>query len=207
MALAQSNDSPSQSAPEWLSFEVHREETDQILMAKTKRSDEKLKHSFKSVRKALQRRYRPPVAPRSPGQRVRPVPGQDPLSVRVLESNRRYIDLFGRKNVTKAVLSELRMCEPFARAVEDYIDAGFIGDEIRSNVLDKGEDIMAPGLTVAELLTALMTKHKKNGWIVQDIVNSVQYFRDCLAQARTGRGGRDDLGDPRPRRRRGGWGD
>lgn len=164
-------------------------------MAKTKRPDEKLKHSFKSVRKAIQKRYREPSPAQPPAQSIGPVLDQHLLNAAVLESNAAYIELFNAKNVTKTGISELKKCRSFMTTMEDYIESGFATDEIRFNVLDKNEEIMAPNLTVAGLLTALMTKQKKNGWIVQDIINSIEYLRDCPAAVRTRRDNSPGLPD------------
>lgn len=181
---------------QWVEFEVLEYEIDEIILAKRKRPDEELKHSFKAVRKGIEKYFREGVQKTS-GDKASNPKTRTRFNKEILGNNRRYTEQFKQSNITKEVVADLKKCVPFVRLMEEYIDEHFLEDEIESNVLNKKEEIMNDKLSLKDFLLALMTKQKKNGWIVQNILNSLDVLENCreetILKRKTRHKGRDRL--------------
>lgn len=167
---------------EWISLVMFEYEIDEIILGKRKRPDEELKHSFKAVRKGVERYYRLGKGVDKHTERARMKEIQEEFHKEVLENKKGYIQVFRQPNVTKEVVSNLKNCGPFARKMNEYIEEHFLREEIESNVLNKKEEIMSKRLSLEDFLLALMTKQKKNGWIVQHVLNSLGMLENCCEE-------------------------
>jgi hypothetical protein len=164
---------------EWINFIMFEYEIDEIILAKRKRPDEELKHSFKAVRKGIEKHFKMlrGVTFKSDLEHVKRV--KEEFNEQVLENNPVYIEHFARSNITKEVVADLKKCSSFVTHMNEYIQNHFLREEIEVNVLFKKEEIMSKKLTLKDFLLALMTKQKKNGWIVQNVLNSLGVLENC----------------------------
>ena len=167
------------NSPKWVGLSVSEHETNEILMAKQKRDDEKLKHAFKMIRKAMKAHFRERMMDEHPDEIGSNKQFREKFDEEVLESNAAYVEAFHQSYITKTNLASLKNCRKFVDWMSDFIEHRFLLKEIRRNVIDKGEEIMKPGLTPREFISFLMTKKKKTGWILQDIINSIELLEDC----------------------------
>jgi hypothetical protein len=178
------NDNPQQSERvlengKWIPVTIFEYEIDEIILAKRKRPDEELKHSFKAVRKGIEKNYKLNFMRDSKQSKLDTHDIRNHFNANVLQNNAKYIGNFKQSNITKEVVADLKKCDIFMEYMNDYIQSYFIKDEIENNVLNKKEEIMNESLCLKEFLLALMTKQKKNGWIVQNILNSLDVLENC----------------------------
>lgn len=97
----------------------------------------------------------------------------------ILQGDPQSIKLFRSSNITKEVVSFLKNNKIFLAKIQEYIASSFVTDEILANGSNKKEEIMRDDLTFEGFMLALMTKQKKNGWIVQNILNSLEVVQHC----------------------------
>ena len=171
---------PYSSHKVWLSFEVREFEIDEILMAKRKRPDEELKHSFKSIRKGILKDFN---QSKNKGKCYDNTYQKKQKKKKFLEEifreNPEDIAIFQNTNITKEVVSKLKKCKGFTSKMKEFVETRFIIDEIDSNIWNKKEEIMSKELSLKSFMLVLMTKQKKNGWMVQNILNSLEVVENC----------------------------
>ena len=144
--------SPEEHSAQWVKVEVHKFEVDDILLAKQKRQDQLLKHSYRVLRKALQSRAR--CGSKSKHDCLPP-------------------------NITKRMVADQKKCKSFADPVKQYAELGLLRQELLQNVLHKHEKIMDRSLSLQSFMRELMSKQKKQGWLLQDILNSMHVLAHC----------------------------
>lgn len=162
-------------------FIVREYEIDEIILAKRKRTDEKLKHSFRAVCLGIKQKVRKDVQIRGNGQ-INAAEMNLKLTRAVFGKKSNFDWVFeskNKQNITKTLIDEIKKCGGFARKMNEYIYQDLIKDEIENNILNKSEKIMNSDLTCKGFLTLLMTKTKKNGWILQNSLNSIDEFLNC----------------------------
>ena len=157
----------------WACVSLREFEVDEILLAKRKRSDEKLKHGFKAFRKKFRANFR-----------LEKQLGQSEDVEKLIEGEifghdadlgKKFRDL----NITKEIVSALKKSRPLVRHMRKYIRSRYLLDEIDVNVLKKDEDFLLKSRGIGDFLLTLMTKQKKQGWILQNILNALEELEHC----------------------------
>ena len=169
------------AAAGWVKFSVHEYEIDEIVLAKRKRTDEKLKHSFRAVCLGIKQNLKANLAHDSP-EKANAAEINLQLTKRVFGRKKKFEWVFENKkkqNITKNLIDEIKRCKNFVREMDKYVYREFLKDEIQNNILNKKEKIMNSDLCCKSFLTLLMTKTKKNGWILQNSMNSLDEFLNC----------------------------
>lgn len=152
---------PSCTPGDWLEIALYKNEIFQVLLAKTKRKDEKLKHSFKAFRKAVRSLYRRRAKSQITQYNQSMFPGHRQLYTELLESDPVLIKAFNMRNVTKRSIKRLKSCQSFVRALESLVFTRLLKDQIIVNVLHKSIKVFTPNMGVETFLRNLMTKQKK----------------------------------------------
>ena len=184
----------NEESSDWIEINVKEFEIDEILLAKRKRPDEELKHCFKALRKRVEKdinkeleeeerqleeknskNKKEIVAKESKGKlKIKKEKIMEKFNFETSE-----FELYESKNITKSAISILKENKKFITVVRKYINEDFLIDEIKNNVLKKTEEIMNKQLRLEQFLKTMMTKQKKNGWILQNILNSLDAFETC----------------------------
>ena len=170
-----------ENSDNWIQFTMREYEIDEIILAKRKRPDEELKHSFKAVRKGIDKIFKEKEEVDSDSEKPEKFVKKD-VSLEIFEMKPGLAKKYKNPNITKEVVANLKKCKKFVKCMNEYIGNFFLKEEIANNVINKQEEIMKKNLTLKEFLLALMTKQKKNGWIVQNILNSLDVLENCTEQ-------------------------
>ena len=155
-------------------FEGNDFEVDEVLCAKRKRGDEGLKHCFKAIRKGIFRVYR---EANKTGTQLTVL--KEEFHGKVFGSDDKMKAYFRENNITKETISNLKRCVRFEELSESYKSNNFLRDQVRRNILDKKEEILSKNMTFEAFAKVLLDKQKKHGWILQNILNSIEMYDAC----------------------------
>ena len=180
----------------WIQFTMREYEIDEIILAKRKRPDEELKHSFKAVRKGIDKMFKEKMLIDSESE------NNEKNTNNLFEDNPDLAIKYKNPNITKEVVANLKKCDNFVEQMNNYIENSFLKDEIENNVINKQEEIMKKNLTLKEFLLALMTKQKKNGWIVQNILNSLDVLENCTEDTIMKKKGKKTKKEKKPKKKK-----
>ena len=158
----------------FLQFEATDYEVDDLLCAKRKRGDEGLKHCFKAIRKGIFNIYKL----------------EKPKHCNLGNLKEEFLNqMFGDKddikpyyrenNITKETISILKRCDKYNEKAEEYKRNYFLKDQVKRNILDKKEEILKMDLNFESFAKVLLDKQKKHGWILQNILNSIEMYDAC----------------------------
>lgn len=148
---------------------VREFELTEVLLAKVKRTDEVSKFIFKRICANVREEFRSTCMSADKAEIERQ------FNSEVLGSNPQFEKAFRNKNnVTKKNIIELKSCGAFLERMQRLIRGKILLDTIQSDVLAKNEKWLNSDLSLAEFFDILMKKTNKNGWIIQNILNSVE---------------------------------
>ena len=145
-----------------------------ILCAKKKRRDEMIKHCFKGIRKGLLAEFKE----------------NNYMSVKLMKKkflndmfikNSKLKENFLQINITNEIVQSLNKSTKFKNAVNKYQEGELIINQIKRNVLNKKEELAASKINFEEFVKVMVDKQKKHGWILQNIVNSIEIYQSCLS--------------------------
>lgn len=157
-----------------VNFQGNDFEIDEILCAKRKRGDEGLKHCFKAIRKGIFKVYR---EKNKSGRQLTLM--KDEFNDYVFGKDERMKGYFRENNITKETISNLKRCQRFEELSEGYKSDSFLKDQVNRNILDKKEEILSKNMTFEDFAKVLLDKQKKHGWILQNILNSIEMYDAC----------------------------
>jgi hypothetical protein len=166
----------------WIKLVVREYEIDEIILAKRKRSDEKLKHSYKPIYHGIKDQYERILKQNNEFKKLTPKQFNLKLTRYLFSNNTKFDCIYSKKskmNVTKKLIVNLKMNKRYVRMMNEYIHKKFMIDEIENNISNKIERIMEENLSYESFLNLLMTKVKKNGWLLQNSLNSLDEIINC----------------------------
>lgn len=165
----------------WVEIKISEFELNDILLAKRKRTDEKLKHSFKSIRrKIIPFFFKKKDRTRSNRIFKRNFENEkNKFFTYFFKSNKRLREMYKNERVTKKLVTSVKKCKKLLDFVKEYNMSEFLKNEIDMNILKKQEDFISDKMNLKDFLNLLMTKQKKTGWNIQNILNSLEEFDHC----------------------------
>lgn len=156
------------------SFESNDHEIDQVLCAKRKRGDEGLKHCFKAIRKGIINSYKKNTDHTNNLSTLK-----EEYLTNIFEQNDEMKKHFRENNITKKTISTLKSNAKFIKESEEYKNKNFLKDQVKRNILEKNEEILTDSLSFESFAKVLLDKQKKHGWILQNIINSIETYDAC----------------------------
>ena len=149
-------------------------EIDDLLSAKRKRGDEGLKHCFKAVRKGVFKIFK---------NSEREITSVSTLKKKFFreyfKNDKELIKYFKENNITKETISNLKKSKKFNEQAEMYKKSDLLKDQVDRNIFDKREEILKENLSFQDFAKVLLDKQKKHGWILQNIMNSIEMYDNC----------------------------
>lgn len=145
----------STKARKWVGLEVYDHEIREILLGRQKRKDELLKNSLRVLLKALKA-------------------NRDESAGNMQASM--------RPDITKRLILSQKRHMKIANVFESYAELDLLRAELHKHVLEKKEQIMKRHLNLEEFIFRLMSSKNKSGWILQDILNSMELLHNCKAK-------------------------
>ena len=145
----------STKARKWVGLEVYDHEIREILLGRQKRKDELLKNSLRVLLKALKA-------------------NRDESTGNMQASM--------RPDITKRLILSQKRHMKIANVYECYAELDLLRAELHKHVLEKKEQIMKRHLNLEEFIFRLMSSKNKSGWILQDILNSMELLHNCKAK-------------------------
>ena len=155
-------------------FESNDYEIDSLLCAKRKRGDEGLKHCFKAIRKGIFNSFKKDKPSNSNLGSLK-----EEFHTLMFGEEEKLKHHFRENNITKETISNLKMCTAFNTRAEDYKRCEFLKDQVKRNILEKKEEILKDNLSFEGFAKVLLDKQKKHGWILQNIINSIEMYDAC----------------------------
>jgi hypothetical protein len=162
------------SSSNFLCFEATDYEIDDILCAKRKRGDEGLKHCFKAIRKGIFNIYK-----LDKPKHINLGNLKEEFLDKMFGTNEEIKPFYRENNITKETISTLKKCEGYNIKAEEYKKNFFLKDQVKRNILEKKEEILKSNLNFESFTKVLLDKQKKHGWILQNILNSIEMYNAC----------------------------
>ena len=139
LSLSKTQPQKQDENEKWIKLEIKEYEIYEILLAKRKRPDEELKHSFKAIRKGVDREVKEKYLKETQLNKIDSNKFKEIFDEKILEGNKIWIGNYMLSNITKEAVSELKKCKALVEHMENYILNSFILDEIETNVLKKND--------------------------------------------------------------------
>lgn len=155
-------------------FEATDYEVDDLLCAKRKRGDEGLKHCFKAIRKGIFNTFKLEKPKNTNLGNLK-----EEFLKEMFGENEEIKPYYRENNITKETISILKRCVSYNGKAELYKTNFFLKDQVKRNILDKKEEILKPTLDFESFTKVLLDKQKKHGWILQNILNSIEMYDAC----------------------------
>ena len=161
-----------------LEIKIWLVEIDEILLAKRKTIDQLLNNSYKAVRRGLSKDFKEESIQKN--EKSKPTKrqkknfdefffGEDEVMIK------RY---WGTK-VSKEKICILKKNPKFVKSVNEYLKTKYLMDSINRNVWGKLEIGFQKKVSLKNYMETLLTNKKKNGWLVQNIINAIEELLYC----------------------------
>jgi hypothetical protein len=158
----------------FICFDATDYEIDDILCAKRKRGDEGLKHCFKAIRKGIFNIYK-----MDKPKHINLGNLKEEFLDKMFGTNEEIKPFYRENNITKETISTLKKCKGYNEKAEEYKRNFFLKDQVKRNILEKKEEILKSNLNFESFTKVLLDKQKKHGWILQNILNSIEMYDAC----------------------------
>ena len=171
-----------------LSVEVWLIEVDDILMGKRKRSDELIKFAYKGLRKRIFKKFKNEL-PKEDRIIKRNKRGPSLLKLQkrqfrefLFDMDEEMGNIFWDEHMTKKKIGCLRENKTFMRLINQYSKNKLVLESVEENIWLKSEVCLQKGVSLEKFMKSMLTKEKKNGWIIQNILNAVEELFYCLPE-------------------------
>lgn len=158
----------------FICFEATDYEIDDLLCAKRKRGDEGLKHCFKAIRKGIFNIYKLDKPKHTNLANLK-----EEFLEKMFGVDENIKPYYRENNITKETISVLKRCKGYNQKAENYKIKYFLKDQVKRNILEKKEEILKTNLNFESFAKVLLDKQKKHGWILQNILNSIEMYNAC----------------------------
>lgn len=158
----------------FICFDATDFEIDDLLCAKRKRGDEGLKHCFKAIRKGIFNIYKMDKPKHTNLGNLK-----EEFLEKMFGNDENIKPYYRENNITKETISVLKRCQGYNEKAEEYKKKFFLKDQVKRNILEKKEEILKSNLNFESFAKVLLDKQKKHGWILQNILNSIEMYDAC----------------------------